>query len=643
MDGSDVTLGGEFTEDIFIYSESNDTFSIINLNNEITLTRNGLRFRTYNYDSSKYNEILTDTSGVMIIRNQNVEVTVDSFGLYYSGDYWDFSDNWLPDRQAVDSFINIAIDTSGGEVDTVGKPVRNRIAIFDDSSRVRTSENLRYDDTLLTLYGELRLIPQGAGQILIGDIYSSSLDSNLYYYNGLEFINLGYGGETTWDTVRVEDELFIRDTNVLEWVQEHRDFVLDDYTNGSILYVENDTFKTNSSFIYGILGPEVLTVSYVADIYGNYLDVSTSTLYRYNTNDKMYYFGMEDSSRLFHKVFIDSLYVRDSTILELIEEHSGTVTTSGSPAANQITYFSGAGEITGNANYKMINDTFFIDNSKPLAFIDGNDRKAYITRYNDGFKFVSSILGAWSLIYDGTNFYGFDNESPFIRTRNATTSTPLYSAYADQNTGFHIYPGNRDTACITIGGVQKVRFTSNSTDILNSSSGKALYINTTGTGNSLEIDDDGVDAFVINSTGQVFCYDSIYLKYTNPTTTFWIIGTSTGALDTGTFSGAGEALLIDLPSIQQLLKDRSNGEIKWFSNDKWHYGINLGNPDEALSSLMAGIEISLRYNEQLSEENKIQNDRLTILEQRLDKLFVENKELRFENYKLVRKLKRCKK
>ena len=203
LDGSDVTLGGAFTENIAITSSDQTEFKVTTSMGEFQMGDNGFEISVNTWDLNSQISTLWDTAGsitnTIIIGQTQTDVIQDTNGLRYNRNLSSYNlsnDRWIPDKHTVDSLINASADTSGGEIDTVGKPVKNRIAIFDDSSRVRTSENLRYDDTLLTLYGELRLVPQGTGQILIGDIYASSVDSNLYYYNGLEYINLGFMGET---------------------------------------------------------------------------------------------------------------------------------------------------------------------------------------------------------------------------------------------------------------------------------------------------------------------------------------------------------------------------------------------------------------------------------------------------------------
>jgi hypothetical protein len=117
--------------------------------------------------------------------------------------------------------------------------------------------------------------------------------------------------------------------------------------------------------------------------------------------------------------------------------------------------------------------------------------------------------------------------------------------------------------------------------------------------NRLATSDDGI---FINS-------DSIYFTNQAGSTDEILFIRSTGSLGSDPVVESGEALVIPLPDIDDLLADRKDGEIKWLRYDEkgnmvWEYGLPTS-PGKAITALMAANEINYRMTQKLSKELRV--------------------------------------
>ncbi len=161
-DGDTIKLGGEYTNNIDIYSDSLRGFKIRNSNSLLDFNydiTDGITLSSYSKDYNTSSELFMDTLGwytyFLVVGDSVTEMIADTGGLrYYSEYYWkDQTDPlWIPPKTYVDSvaqlrYISIDISSAdilaGNEVTLISAPGAGK-SIFPQSMVFSTPDGTAY-------------------------------------------------------------------------------------------------------------------------------------------------------------------------------------------------------------------------------------------------------------------------------------------------------------------------------------------------------------------------------------------------------------------------------------------------------------------------------------------------------------------
>ena len=156
------------------------------------------------------------------------------------------------------------------------------------------------------------------------------------------------------------------------------------------------------------------------------------------------------------------------------------------------------------------------------------------------------------------------------------------------------------------------------------------YLQPAATGYAYRALDHQTEIFAVSSDSIVhhiptYFKDSLFLEGYEAVSTyaFLYLDSITHTVKVDSSVPASEALITILPIWKDWFYDRQNGEIKWFNsiNKTWEYGMaGDKSPGVTLNKLQGGIEIAYRYIDQLINKNRELENRVKMLEDRLNQM-----------------------
>jgi len=246
-----------------------------------------------------------------------------------------------------------------------------------------------------------------------------------------------------------------------------------------------------------------------------------------------------------------------------------------------------------------------------------DDTASYSSKFN--------ILFSTMNIQNSTNDTGLylinSNVGEGIIVDNTSSGNGITINNQSTGTGFHISSVYGTGSYISSSN-------GNASYIYTTNSATGLIINNLGSGNSLQVQDDGDDVFVIDSSGGVHMEDSLWLNVLEDAQNDeqWLGLSHTNAVFADSLVDAGFGLADELLPIDEYLNNFQYNEKTGFNELLWKYWNGKefieeysikGRPSVTIQKLQWGIEHSFRYIQQLEDENMRMKARIYDIEEKL--------------------------